>query len=158
MKKDFSTSWKSSTQPRKQRKYLFNMPLHLKSKLLNVHLSKDLREKYNTRSIRVRKGDVVKVLRGQFKGQSGKIETVDIKKTRVTVTKIEVSKKDGTKALYPLNPSNLVIEELDLSDKKRLEKFNSEAKATPTPKVAQEAKAKPTTPKVEAKKSQEAKK
>ena len=33
---------------------------------------------------------------------------------------IEVAKKDGTKAFYPFEPSNLLITELSLDDKKRV--------------------------------------
>ena len=50
MKRKFSKSWKSSKQPRKQRKYSANAPLHLKRKLLSVNLSKELRKKYGKRS------------------------------------------------------------------------------------------------------------
>ena len=42
MKKIFSKHWKSSKQPRKQRKYRAKAPLHIKRKLLNVNLSKEL--------------------------------------------------------------------------------------------------------------------
>ena len=49
MKKDFSKSWKSSRQPRKQRKYVFNAPLHIRHKLVSANLSKELRKKYGKR-------------------------------------------------------------------------------------------------------------
>ncbi len=62
MKRKFSKSWKSSKQPRKQRKYAANAPLHLKRKLLSVNLSKDLRKKYGKRNMMIRKEDVVKIM------------------------------------------------------------------------------------------------
>ncbi len=126
MKSIFSKSWRSSKQPRKQRKYLANAPLHLKGRLLAVHLSKDLREKYGVRSIRVRRNDKVKVVRGSFKGTEGKVESVDVKHCEVYVSKVEVSKKDGSKAKKPLHPSNLIITELNLDDKKRLAKLKKQ--------------------------------
>lgn len=119
MKKKFSIKWKSSTQPRKQKKFRFNAPLHIKNKFMSVHLSKELRAKYKRRNTTVRKGDTVKILRGQFKKKSGKVDKVDLKKTKVYIQGIEVSKKDGTKAFYPFQPSNLMIIELNLDDKKR---------------------------------------
>ena len=73
MKKEFSTSWIGSKQPRKQRKYRHNAPLHIKSKMMGSHLSKELRKKYGTRSVRIRKGDEVKIMIGKFKGKTGKI-------------------------------------------------------------------------------------
>ncbi len=119
MKTKFTKSWKSSTQPRKQRKYRYNAPLHIKNKFLAAHLSQDLKEEYKKRSITLRKGDSVKILRGQFKGKTGKIDKIDLKKTRTYITGIETTKKDGTKTFYPIHPSNLIITELNLDDKKR---------------------------------------
>lgn len=100
---------------------MFNASLHLKNKMVGSHLSPDLRKKHNKRSIRVRTGDKVKILRGQFKGKTGKIERIDTKKCKAFITGIETIKKDGSKALYPVHSSNLLIIELNLSDKKRIE-------------------------------------
>jgi large subunit ribosomal protein L24 len=121
MNKEFSTKWVSSTRPAKQRKYRYNAPLHIKHKFLSVHLSKELKAKYGRRNIVVIKGDKVKVLRGQYKGRENKVERVDIKSTRVYITGIDRQKKDGSKSIIPLQPSNLMITELKLDDKKRKE-------------------------------------
>ncbi len=96
---------------------------------MGAHLSKDLMKKYNRRSIKVRKGDKVTILRGQFKKKTGRIERVDLKKTKVYITGIEMIKKDGTKVFYPIHPSNLVITELNLDDKKRMAIVNKLKKA-----------------------------
>ena len=119
MKTKFSSSWKSSIQPRKQRKYRYNAPLHIKQKFVNVHLSKELRKKHNKRNMGLRKGDKVKVMRGQFKKKEGKVEQVNLKKTLVYVEGIEITKKDGTKTRYPIHPSNLMVTELNMDDKMR---------------------------------------
>lgn len=117
--KAFSNLWKSSKSARKQRNYRQNAPHHIKGKFLSAHLSKELKEKHKTRSIRARTGDKVKVLRGQFKGKEGKIESVDVKNSKLYITGIELIKKDGGKTLYPINPSNVILTELNI-DKKRL--------------------------------------
>lgn len=119
MKTKWSRSWKASKQPRKQRKYLYNLPLHLARKLLSVHLSKELKQKYGKRNVPVRKGDTVKVMVGQFKKKTGKVESLDVKRRRVYVGDIYVVKKDGSKLPYPLHPSNLLIISLELGDKIR---------------------------------------
>lgn len=119
MKKEFSISWKSSKKPNKQRKYRITAPLHIKQKLASSHISKELRKKYNKRSIPLRKGDKVKVMRGNFKKHEGKIERIELGRTRVFVSGIEHAKKDGTKKMLPLNPSNLMITELNMDDKFR---------------------------------------
>ena len=56
----------SSIQPRKQRKFRYNAPLHIRGAFLHAPLAADLREKYGKRSFRVVTGDTVKVLRGEF--------------------------------------------------------------------------------------------
>lgn len=122
MKKKFSTKWKASKKPRKQRKFTANAPKHRKNKEMASHLSAELKQKHNTRSITVRKGDKVKVLRGQFKGKSGKIDGVNTKKSKVHITGIEFVKKDGSKALYPIHASNLIVEDLNLDDKRRMKR------------------------------------
>ncbi len=119
MKNKFSASWTGSKQPRKQRKYVANAPLHLRRKMVSVTLSKDLRKKHEKRSFPVRKGDNVSIMRGEFKGKTGKIENVDLKKMKVEIDGIYRTKKDGTKTSVKFAPSNLMIKELDLSDKKR---------------------------------------
>lgn len=119
MKQEFSKTWNRSSQPRKQRKYAANAPLHVQGSFLGVHLTKVLREKYGTRSVRVHVGDKVKLLRGANRGTEGKIERVDVKRSRVFVGKVDRVRKDGTRALIPLHPSNLTIIELNLDDKRR---------------------------------------
>jgi large subunit ribosomal protein L24 len=121
--KSFSNKKGGSKKPNKQRLKLFNLSLHEKSKMMNVHLSSDLIKKYSTRSLRVRKGDKVKVISGQHKKKTGKVEKVDLKNFKVTINGIEIIKKDGSKSYYKFHPSNLMITELDTSDKRRLKKY-----------------------------------
>ena len=118
--KEFSKAWKSSKNPGKQRKYRIKSPLHIKRKLLSVHLSKELRKRYGKRNIVLRKGDKVKVLSGQFKKYENKVEIINITKSRIFVNGIEVTKKDGSKKQVAIHPSNLMITELNLDDKLRM--------------------------------------
>jgi len=121
MKKEFSPQWRSSKQPRKQRKYRANAPLHIRHKLLSSHLSKELRAKYHRRSFPIRKGDKVKVMRGQFRGVIGEIEKVDMKKMKVVVKGAEFKAKAGAAPRkYPLDASKLVLISLNLDDKARI--------------------------------------
>ncbi len=119
MKLAFSNKWKSSKQPRKQRKYTYNAPDHIKSKMISSHLSKELRAKHNKRSMRPIKGDKVKIIVGQHKAKVGKIEKIDTAKMKAFITGIEVIKKDGNKVPYPIQVTNIEIIELNLEDKKR---------------------------------------
>jgi large subunit ribosomal protein L24 len=121
MEKKWSKNWKSSKQPRKQRKYRLNAPLHLRKKFLSAHLSKELRQKYKRRSFPLRKGDFVKVMRGKFKGKTAKVESIDLKRLKVYLEGIAVEKQNKLKAPVPFDPSNLQIIELNLNDRKRIE-------------------------------------
>lgn len=116
---DWNKSWKASKQARKQRKYAANAPLHIARKFISSLLSKDLRKKYTKKNIPVKKGDTVKVMRGQFKGKTGKIEEVYVERQRVRIEGIELTKRDGTKSAYRLHPSKLMLTELNLEDQKR---------------------------------------
>jgi len=116
---NWSPTWISSKKPTKQRKYVKNAPLHIRSALLCSHLSKELAKKLNTRSLRVRKGDKVTVMRGQHKGKSGTVDRVDTQKARIYIAGVEVPKKDGSKSMYPIHPSKLLIKEI-ATDKRRL--------------------------------------
>lgn len=120
MKQKFSTKWQGSKKPRKQRKYIANAPIHIKKKLLSSNLAKDLRKKYNKRSVPIRKEDNVRVMVGSFKGKIGKVGVVNRQKMKITIEGITRTKKDGTKINVYFSPSNVQIKELNLNDKKRI--------------------------------------
>ena len=84
MKQEFSSSWTGSSQPRKQRKFVYNAPLHTRHKFLSAHLSKELRQKYGKRNLPLRKGDEVLVMRGFFRKKKAKVSLVNLKKGIVT--------------------------------------------------------------------------
>ncbi|MBN2101428.1 MAG: 50S ribosomal protein L24 [Candidatus Aenigmarchaeota archaeon] len=134
MKKSWSNEWVSSVQPRKQRKYVHNAPLHVKHRLLSVHLAPVLRERYGTRSVTVRKGDKVKVMRGSSKGFSGPVERISLKKMEVFIEGLKAKKVDGTEVLKSLKPSNIMITELNTDDKTRQSKLLGKEKTPAKPK------------------------
>ena len=128
MKKEFSTAWKKSKQPRKQRKYLAKAPIHIRKKFVSVNLTKELRKKYGKRNISIRKGDHAKVRRGKYKGKIGKVTKVELKNAKIMIEGIQVKKQDGSKVNVRLQPSNLQITELNLEDKKRIKRLKVKEK------------------------------
>ncbi len=122
MKSEFSKSWNSSKQPRKQRKFVANAPNHIKRKLMGAGLDKELRKKYGMRSIEVRKGDEVKVMRGKFAKKQGKVGNVDVNHSRIQIDGLQRAKKGGEKVETWFHPSNVKIIVLDDLDKRRLKK------------------------------------
>ncbi|MGC9058868.1 MAG: 50S ribosomal protein L24 [Candidatus Aenigmatarchaeota archaeon] len=109
-----------SKKPRKQRKFLREAPLHIRRKIISAHLSKELREKYKRRSLPPRKGDEVKIMRGEFKGTIGKIVRIDTKNYKVYIDTAKKKRTVGTEYLVPISPSNLMIIKLNLDDKYRM--------------------------------------
>ncbi len=117
--KTFSKHWRSSKNLKKQKKYRYNAPLHIRKNMLAVNLSKELRKRFGRRSIPVRKGDRVTIMRGDFKKKSGKVDRVDHKKLMVYIESIEKTKRDGTKVRPGIQPSNIQLVDVVTDDKKR---------------------------------------
>jgi large subunit ribosomal protein L24 len=109
------------TKPRTQRKALYGLKLHERRKLISAHVSKELKEKLKTaaRSIPMRKGDRVKVMRGSHKGKTGKVSEISLARSVVFIEGIMARKAKGGEVPVPFHPSNLLILEADFSDKER---------------------------------------
>jgi large subunit ribosomal protein L24 len=114
----------NSKKPNKQRKAFYAAALHTKHKFLSAHLSKELMKNWKKRSMPVRKGDEVKVMRGEFKGTSGKISRVDLRKTKVYIENVKRKKSSGEEVYVPVHPSNLLILNPVMEDKERLKVVN----------------------------------
>ncbi len=112
-----------SKRPGKQRKRLFNAPLHKKRKWLSSHLEENLLLKYDRRNMPVIKGDTVKVMRGSYRGHEDKVAKVDVKSGYVEVEGVTIIKADGKKIPRLLHSSILLITKLNLTDKWRREKL-----------------------------------
>ena len=112
-----------SMKPRKQRKELYNAPLHVKRKGISAHLEENLLLKYDKRSMSVIKGDIIKVMRGSFKGHEDKVAKVNVKKRNIEIEGITMSKADGNKIAKPIHASNVLITKLNLTDKWRRKKL-----------------------------------
>lgn len=108
-----------SKQPKKQRKFLYNAPLHLRQKIMSAPLSEDLRKKYGIKNMPIRTGDKVKIIRGDFKGHEGKVMNVDLRRYRINIEGATQKKVNGTEVFYPIHPSNVMIVELNLEDERR---------------------------------------
>jgi len=112
-----------SKKPSIQRYMLYNAPKHVLPKLMHVHLSPELRSKHGRRSISLRVGDTVKVMRGEFKGVQGKVKSVNSSKRVAFVEGLTRKRADGRVVDIPVNVSNLMVVALNLDDKYRKEKL-----------------------------------
>ena len=100
-------------------KRLRNLPLHSRRKLLSSPLSPELRKKYGCRSLPVRKGDRVKLTRGDFKGMEGEVIEVDSKRCRISVENVKTTKADESEVPQFISPSNVMIIRLAEGDRVR---------------------------------------
>jgi len=112
-----------SRHPRKQRNRQERAPLHERHKQVHAPLSEELREEYDTRSVRVNAGDTVEVLRGDFAGEEGEVLEVDLKRVHVTVEGVVQESADGEEVPRPLDASNVRVTALDLDDDRRRERL-----------------------------------
>merc|ERR1719217_1129068 len=122
-----------SSQRRKGRKAHFSAPSSVRRKMMSAPLSKELRTKYDCKSVPVRKGDSVLIKVGSqengVKGKTGKVLTVYRRRWCIHVEKVVTTKKNGSQVQIPVNPSNCEITnlKLDKSRKNLLAKKNRSA-------------------------------
>jgi len=140
-----------TTQPRKQRKMLYQAPAHIRYKHFSAPLSPSLKTSHNVSSLSVRSGDTVRIMRGDQKGLEGKVTRVDRKKYRIFIEGITREKVDGTTAFVPIHPSKVMITSLNLDDKWRRESLKAGVAVTEAEKPVEEEK-KPEEPKKQRKK------
>lgn len=97
-----------SKQPKKQRKALFNYKNHQRSKLLSTRIADFLREEYGIRTLPLRVGDGVKIVKGEFKNFEGEVMEIT-KNQRAKIKEATFDKADGTQFHPAIHISNLVI-------------------------------------------------
>ena len=105
--------------PRKQRKILHNAPAHLRHKLMAAPLSKELAASKGAKTLPVRKGDTIRIMRGDHVGFEGKVSRMDLKRYRIFVEGLTREKVDGTNIFVAVHPSKVMIKGLNLDDKWR---------------------------------------
>src|SRR5580658_9355378 len=111
----------SPQSPRRQRKAGYDATNFERRVRMTVPLSRELRRRFHTRSIPIRKGDTVRVMSGSFVGREERVAKVD--RRGYTVTLDNVTLKSGESKLKPLaiRTSHLVLTKLNLADAWRRE-------------------------------------
>lgn len=130
-------------QPRKQHKMLFKAPLNIRYRHFSAPLSDSLKASHHFDSVPVRKGDTVRIMRGDRKGAEGKVTGVDRQKYRLFVEGLTQEKVDGSNVPAPIHPSKVMITSLNLDDKWRRESLKVEAVKEEKPPEEKKKAAKP---------------
>ncbi|MBS85866.1 MAG: 50S ribosomal protein L24, partial [Candidatus Heimdallarchaeota archaeon] len=112
-----------SKKPNKQRYYQYNIPKHENHKLLSASVSKKLKQDKGLKSLPIREGDEVLIVRGSHKGKSGKVNKTDPVKSRIYVDGLGSKKTDAQEIAIPIHPSNVVIQKIYGKDKYRREQL-----------------------------------
>jgi len=100
-------------------------PKHVRDKSICSTLTDELREQYNRRSIRVIKGDTVRVMRGEYTGIEGKVEKVNTRRATLSIEGIQREKVRGGNVKVQIHSSNVRVSGLNLDDKYRQNKIRS---------------------------------
>ena len=105
--------------PSKQRKAIYEAKGQRLRKLLAAPLSDELRKAQGRRSYPVRKGDTVKIVRGDFAGVEGKVTDIDTHGRRLFVEGVTREMTSGTSTKVSVHTSKVMITKLNLDDKWR---------------------------------------
>ena len=106
----------SPHSPRRQRKAVYEASTFERRILMTVPLSRELRRRFQRRSVPLRKGDTVRVMSGSFVGREERVAKIDRRGYSVTLDNVTL--KTGEAKLKPLaiKTSHLVLTKLNLAD------------------------------------------
>ena len=104
---------------------MFNAPLHKLGKIINARLSDDLRTKYAFKTARIKKGDSVKIVRGEYAGVEGKVTGVNVEYGKISVEGVYRERVKGEQTPVMITASKVMITSLNLEDKLRKTRFES---------------------------------
>ncbi len=93
---------------------------HKREKLLGANLSENLRKQHNKRSMRVIKGDSVRILRGEYVGVEGKVEKVNTERSTLSIEGVQREKIRGGKVKVQIHASNVQIISVNTDDDYRM--------------------------------------
>ena len=128
---------------------------HKREKLLGASLSENLRKQHNRRSMRVVKGDTVRILRGEYVGIEGKVEKVNTVRSTLSIEGVQREKIRGGKVKVQIHASNVRIISLNTDDDYRMK--GTQKKKEKNPKSANQRKMKKTIDKKEISQESESK-
>ncbi|KAF1810335.1 putative 60S ribosomal protein L26-1 [Eremomyces bilateralis CBS 781.70] len=118
---------------RKSRKAHFSAPSSVRRVIMSAPLSKELRDKYNVRSMPVRKDDEVIITRGANKGRTGKVTSVYRLRYVLHIASVVREKSNGQSVPIGIAASKVSITSLKL-DKDRESILERAAKGRETGK------------------------
>lgn len=120
---------------------LIHIPKHQRDKMVGSTLADNLRQQYSRRSVRVVKGDSVRVMRGEYKGVEGKVEKVNTEDGTLQIEGVQHEKIRGGQVKVPIHASNVMVTSLKTDDKYRSAMLSGQKAAAPAAKAEEAPKA-----------------
>ena len=99
------------------------------SKQICAPISKDLRKKYSRRSARIMVDDTIKVIRGEYKGITGKVSKISTESNSIAIEGNKKEKLKGDKIDIYIHTTNVIITALNTDDKWRLKILEKKPKS-----------------------------
>ena len=99
------------------------------NKQICAPISKDLRKKYSRRSARIMLDDTVKVIRGEYKGITGKVSKISTDSNSIAIEGNKKEKLKGDKIDIYIHTTNVIITTLNTDDKWRLKILEKKSKS-----------------------------
>ena len=99
------------------------------SKQISAPITKDLRKKYSRRSARIMLDDTVKVIRGEYKGITGKVSKISTGNNSIAIEGNKKEKLKGDKIDVYIHTTNVIITALNTDDKWRLKILEKKSKS-----------------------------
>ena len=103
--------------------------MQLLNKQICAPISKDLRKKYSRRSVRIMIDDTVKVIRGEYKGITGKVSKISTENNSIAIEGNKKEKLKGDKIDIYIHTTNVIITALNTDDKWRLKILEKKSKS-----------------------------
>jgi len=104
---------------------MLHISKHVRDAMICSSLADNLREQYARKSVRVKKGDNVRVMRGEYSGIEGKIEKVNTHRGTLAIEGVQREKVRGGNVKVQIHASNVQVIGLNLDDKLRENRLRS---------------------------------
>ena len=117
-------------KPTKMRnKQIYRATNQVVNKQISAPLSKDLRKKYPRRSVRIMVDDTAKVIRGEYKGITGKVSKISTSNSSIAIEGNKKEKLKGDKIDVYIHSSNVIVTSLNTNDKWRIKILEKKPKS-----------------------------
>ncbi len=111
----------SPHSPRRQRRAVFEATTAERRHRMTVPLSRELRKRFHRRSVPLRKGDTVRVMKGSYIGREERVQKISRRDYSVTLDNVTLKSGEEKLKPLPIRTNHLLLVRLNLADEWRRE-------------------------------------